>query len=70
MGGFIGGRSEQPSVIYQQPAPAAAPPPAPAAVDMTDTIKPVEGATSIMKKPRTKGLLTGETLGGTTLLGS
>lgn len=72
MGGFIGslfGGGGSPKIVYM-PTPPAAPPPAPAAnVDMSKNIKPVEGTTPTIKKPKTKGLLTGDTLGSSTLLG-
>lgn len=69
MGGLVGGGARSVPVYMPPPAPAA-PPPAPATVGKTTDIKPIEGVESTIKKPKTKGLLTGETLGSTTLLGS
>lgn len=67
LGGLLGGGSKQ-QVIQ---APAAAPAPTPAAqLPESAVAQPVGDLVNKAKKPKTKGLLSGDTTGSTSLLGS
>ena len=69
LGGLLGGGGKSQPVVMQ--APAATPAPTPAAeLAPSPVAKPVGDLLNTSKKPKTKGLLTGDTLGSNTLLGS